>query len=68
MCSTFARVSSMRTSYFTPEGHAVMQARQPRHLSKCEATVGVIWIFPSRSPRIRSMRPRGLSISSPQLW
>ena len=31
--STWARVDSMRLLYWTPEGQAVMQAMQPRHLS-----------------------------------
>ena len=33
--STCARVSSMSLLYWTPEGHAVMQAMQPRQLSMC---------------------------------
>ena len=39
---------------------------QPRHRSKCAATFSLHAIFPSARPRIRSMRPRGESISSPQ--
>ena len=64
----YARVSSIRMSYRTPEGQAVTQAMHPRQRSKCAATVAVISVFPVRSPRIRSMRPRGESISSPQFW
>ena len=46
-----ARVSSIRTSYRTPEGQAVMQAMHPRHRSKCAMTrVAPAGSFPPRAP------------------
>ena len=38
-CSTRSRASSISRSYWTPEGHEVRQAMQPRQRSKCSATV-----------------------------
>src|SRR3954468_83789 len=63
--STCARVASMSLSYCTPEGHAVTHAMHPRHWSKC-CTIASSSGSPSTSCRIRWMRPRGESISSPQ--
>ena len=40
-CSTCSRASSISRSYFTPDGHEVRQAMQPRQRSKCSATVAV---------------------------
>ena len=39
--STRSRASSISRSYFTPDGHEVRQAMQPRQRSKCSATVAV---------------------------
>ena len=62
--STSPRVSSIRRSYCTPDGHAVTHAMQPRQRSKCSATWSVSSIEPSASAPISRMRPRGESISS----
>ena len=39
--SVHTRAASMSWSYCTPDGHAVMQAMQPRQRSKCSAAVAV---------------------------
>ena len=39
--STSSRVCSIRRSYWTPDGHAVTHAMQPRQRSKCSATWSV---------------------------
>ena len=59
--------ASMSWSYFTPDGHAVTHAMQPRQLSRCADQLGRA--ARSRRPPtpsdISTMRPRGESISSP---
>ena len=37
--SVQTRAASISWSYWTPDGHAVMQAMQPRQRSKCSAAV-----------------------------
>ena len=59
------RAASISWSYWTPDGHAVMHAMQPRQRSKCSAAASVI-VAPSRIWLTRCIRPRGESISSPQ--
>jgi hypothetical protein len=66
--STSARVCSISASYFTPDGHAVMQAMHPRQRSKWRTTDGVKGSVPSASVFIRRIRPRGESISWPHDW
>jgi len=61
------RAASISTSYLTPDGHAVMQAMQPRQRSKCVAAADVSG-EPSRTWPTRCIRPRGESISSPHSW
>ena len=62
--STWARVSSISLSYWTPDGQAVTQAMQPRHWSMWVTSSAEISL-PSSSPaRISTIRPRGESISS----
>ena len=39
--SVHTRAASMSWSYCTPDGHAVMQAMQPRQRSKCSAAAAV---------------------------
>src|SRR4249920_1493828 len=63
-----ARVSSMRTSYFTPDGHAVTHPMQPRHWSMWRTTSASSTRAPEARPRMRSMRPRGESASSLHDW
>ena len=63
--STLARVDSISRSYWTPDGHAVTHAMQPKHASKCATTDASSGMTPSYTPFIRSMRPRGESISLP---
>ena len=62
--STWWRVASMSLSYCTPEGHAVTQAMHPRQASQC-CTIVSLSGSPDRPCFMRSMRPRGESISSP---
>ena len=60
------RVSSISWSYRTPEGHAVTHAMHPRHWSMCVTSVRERSL-PSSSPAfIKTIRPRGESISSSQ--
>src|SRR4051812_50214382 len=54
----------MSLSYWTPEGQAVTQAMQPKQASKCWTIESVIGA-PCSPAFIRSIRPRGESISSP---
>jgi hypothetical protein len=63
-CSTFSRASSISRSYWTPDGHEVTQAMQPRQRSKCSATVRFSSTVPSIVAFISQIRPRGESISS----
>jgi len=65
--SVHTRAASMSWSYCTPDGHAVMQAMQPRQRSKCSAAVAVS-SAPSRIWFTREIRPRGESISSAHSW
>lgn len=69
------RLASSASPYRTPEGHTGSHPRHPRQRSKCITSAGSP---ASRSPRARAristIRPRGLSLSSPvtknvgQLW
>ena len=63
--SIHGRAASMSAPYGTPDGHAVSQARQPRHRSRCRITSGDASRRPSSRPRMRWMRPRGESASVP---
>ncbi len=62
--SSCGRVLSMSRSYWTPDGHAVTHAMQPRQRSKCVTISGEISAPSSWPMRIRRIRPRGESISS----
>ena len=62
--SSCGRVRSISLSYWTPDGHAVTHAMQPRQRSKCVTISGEICSPSSWPIRISRMRPRGESISS----
>lgn len=60
-----ARVASRRSPNGTPDGHAVSHARHPRHRSRCvPISASSSGTSPSRSRRMSTRRPRGLSFSS----
>ncbi len=59
-------MSSSRRSYGTPDGHAVTQAMQPRQRSQWSAIASEIASVSLRAASMRTIRPRGESISSPQ--
>ena len=62
--SICGRTRSISLSYWTPDGHAVTHAMQPRQRSKWVTISGEI-VSPSSWPtRISTIRPRGESISS----
>ena len=61
--SSCGRASSISLSYCTPDGQAVTHAMQPRQRSRWVTSGAEISSWPSF---IRTMRPRGESISSPQ--
>ena len=61
-----ARAAASPRPYPTPEGHTGSHPRQPRQRSRCSARAGSSGASsPASSARISSMRPRGLSASSP---
>src|SRR5216117_4104188 len=61
-----ARAASIPRPKPTPDGHTGSQPRQPRQRSRCTTTAGSSGASsPASSARMSSMRPRGLSASSP---
>ena len=63
--STWGRTRSIRRSYWTPDGHAVTHAMQPRQRSKCVTISSDIGASPFRPSSISTIRPRGESASLP---
>ena len=62
--SICGRVSRISLSYWTPDGHAVTHAMQPRQRSKCVRISGDASSPSSWPMRMSTIRPRGESISS----
>ena len=61
-----SRAASSPRPYPTPEGQTGSHPRQPRHASRCSNSAGSWGLISPRSrARISTMRPRGLSPSSP---
>ena len=63
--STCGRTRSIRRSYWTPDGHAVTHAMQPRQRSKWVAISSDIGASVFSPSPISTIRPRGESASLP---
>ncbi len=61
----WARQVSMTSPARTPEGQAVVQARQSRQKKASSCTAGVNSSLRSATARARATRPRGLERSRP---